>query len=177
MMMAAVVAAIALTLAGCSKKTTQASQETPTPDASASASESASPSPSQSSAAPSASASASASTSTAKPKTVVLRESDSGKTTSVRVGDTLVITLKDQSGSTGYQWKISKKPSVTVLKYVGARTSPPPASTPPMPGTPGTYTVTYKVVGGGTTSITMDETPAGSGRPAGKHVVFKIRST
>ena len=92
---------------------------------------------------------------------------DSGDTVSIAKGATLVIRLKPaDSGSPGYSWTASKKPSKSVLKLVSDKT------------VSSQQRFTYRGKAFGTTSLKLQYFPPGQGRKAAKtfRLTVKVRA-
>lgn len=99
----------------------------------------------------------------------------SGKTVKLDRGDTLRVKLRETPG-TGYNWRVTKKPASSVLKLKSNVFKLDP-QTPegPSVGGPGTRTLTYRVKGEGTTSLTIKLFPPGRGTKADKKFTLNVR--
>lgn len=107
-------------------------------------------------------------TTAASPQTVSIGAADDGKTVHLRVSDTLVITLTG-CGGCGYQWVMTGQPNPVVFANQGhtstTSTTSTSSGTPPMVGTPVTYTWTFKALSAHTTAFQAGYFPPGSQRP------------
>ena len=65
-----------------------------------------------------------------------LEGNDSGKTVRLRKGDILRVTLKENA-STGYRWRLVRKPRRKLLRLASNRYKPAPQTDPPTTGAAG----------------------------------------
>ena len=94
---------------------------------------------------------------------VVAREADSGRTVTLQRGDTLRVSLKENP-STGFSWRISRKPSRRVLARRSNRFEAPPERDPPVAGAPGRRVIVWRAVGRGSTRLALRLVPPGGGK-------------
>jgi predicted secreted protein len=132
----------------------------PTPSVTVTATASATPSRSPS---PTPSAHPSVSvTATPSPAATIQIKSTSGATLPVTKGTVLTLTLQ-QAFDGGYTWQFTTQPDSTILAVVNQQNLP--ATPAPVTGTVGgsnLYRATFKAVGAGTTSFTLNEERTGS---------------
>ena len=103
-------------------------------------------------------------TAVASAKTV--DQSDSGSKVSLAKGTTLTIKVNPgDSGSTGYHWRVAKKPAGSTLKLKSDKTA----------GGGKQQVFTYKAAGKGTTSLKLQYVPPAQGAKPAK--TFKLTVT
>ncbi len=80
--------------------------------------------------------------------------SDSGKQVELSVGQSLVVTLDSNPGSTGYSWALMQNSDESVLSNTGNKYIA-PQTTAPMVGAPGVEEWTFQALKKGTSTISM----------------------
>jgi hypothetical protein len=81
-------------------------------------------------------------------------QSQNGQGSTIEVGETLQISLKpSNSGSSGYHWRVAKKPKGSVLRLLSNRTASGPAR----------QVFTYRARGAGLTSLKLEYVAPGRG--------------
>ena len=81
-------------------------------------------------------------------------------------GDTIVVVLPSNP-STGYSWRVARKPDPRVLRLVRTRFTP-SGEKPPVVGAPGTFEAEFMAVGAGRTVTRLDYVGPGRNRPVGE---------
>ena len=99
-------------------------------------------------------------------RTIEQGQSSSGRTVTVKRGDTIKVTLGGASGSTGYAWEQPREPPANVLRFVGESIEQ--VNCPPhVVGCPQNTTFTYRARGRGRARITLRLMPPSKGaKPA-----------
>ena len=88
------------------------------------------------------------------------------KTVRLDRGDRITIVLPSNP-STGYSWRVARKPNARVLRLVRTRFTPPDEK-PPVVGAPGTFEAEFEAVGAGRTTARLDYVGPGRDRPVGE---------
>jgi predicted secreted protein len=109
----------------------------------------------------------------ASSSTPVYTQKNSGQTVSATVGSKFKIRLK-ACGDCGDSWSFKQRFDRTVVKLV--RTNKTSSATPPAVGGIDTLTWTYKVVGGGTTTVRMVERSASDHQKVIKRFTLTVRA-
>jgi predicted secreted protein len=105
--------------------------------------------------------------------TVALTGRDSGRTLYLRKGDSIQITLAENS-STPYRWAFKTRPSARVLRLTESVYVPSPAP-PGIVGRGGHHLFAFKAVGTGTTSLQLVLRYLGTPSQNGGHFNLQIR--
>lgn len=101
------------------------------------------------------SGSVSPSASPSVPPPVKLTSKDDGRTVNLVAGQRAILDLST-NGSTGYQWKVTRKPTTSVVAIVGHKVIPPKQSSPPAIGAASDERWTFQAVAAGTTSFAAE---------------------
>ena len=96
---------------------------------------------------------------------VVARASDSGRHLTLHRHDVLRVSL-EENPSTGYAWRITRRPPRSILRLRSDQFFAPPATDPPAVGAPGRRVVVWRAVGRGRTRLALKLYPPGGGKAA-----------